>query len=223
MSENEEPIVPTLEFDQVSVKSSVEMEGVLTDLAFDLAPGKMLILRPESESHSTEIPALAAGLQDPDSGTVKYQGLEWPEVGPIRQCQLRSGIRRVFHGEGWISNLSTAENVVLSEMHHTSRPPKEIEEEAETLAREFGLDGLPSTNPAWVEPSILQRCEWVRAFIGAPVLIFLEVPMRGVSRKHQDSLISRATSSAASVVWLTSRASLIDAVSGDGVDLIKLS
>ena len=88
----------------------------------------------------------------------------------------RGQIGRIFDGPAWISNLDVDENILLPQRHHTSIPNAQLRDDAEALAKSFGLNGLPSTRPSMTPPHDLRRCACVRAFLGQPTLLLLERP-----------------------------------------------
>jgi phospholipid/cholesterol/gamma-HCH transport system ATP-binding protein len=151
---------------------------------------------------------LAEGLICPEEGHVLFQGDAWTTMLPEQVLQRRAQIGRVFDGHGWISNLNVNENVTLSQRHHTRRPATEILTEAEALARAFGLSELPKIRPALVSHQDLRRFEWIRAFIGQPLLVLLERPMQGVPLEHLPRLLGavrEACAHKAAVLWLTDK------------------
>jgi phospholipid/cholesterol/gamma-HCH transport system ATP-binding protein len=70
----------------------------------------------------------------------------------------------------------------------------------------FGLPGIPVSPPEDVAPFDLARAALVRAFLGAPMLILLEHPLRG---RYIDlveplvNVIADARRRGAAVLWLT--------------------
>lgn len=198
---------PILEFEDVTVAAAPPCWAGLERANARFLPGTLTLIRAEEGGESPPIADVAEGLLRPDTGRVRFLGEEWSAAPPERGLELRGLIGRVFDGCGWISNLSVEENVALSARHHTARLGAEILAEAASRARAFGLDGLPSGRPALVPRGVLRRAEWVRAFLGAPRLILLEHPMRGVHPERLPSLVAavrEACARGAAVVWMSS-------------------
>lgn len=200
--------VPILEFLNVSLRPASHDGAEMRDIRLRLMPGDIALIRLELGNESIPLADLAMGLIPPDSGSVLFQGKDWARMKPDREIQLRSRIGRVFNGHGWISNLTVLDNITLCERHNTLRPEDDIFEEAESIARAFGLDDIPAGQPAGIHPRDLRRAEWVRAFLGNPSLIVLERPTLGVAVEHISLLIRTAIGAAASggstLLWLTS-------------------
>jgi len=197
---------PILEFSDVTIAAAVREHAGLSQVSARLGPGTLTIVQLEPGNEHLPLADLATGLLDPEEGRVLFQGEAWTAMPPEQVLQRRAQIGRVFDGHGWISNLNVNENVTLAQRHHTRRPDVEILAEAEALARAFGLDELPKIRPALVAPQDLRRAEWVRAFLGQPLLVLLERPMQGVPPEQLPRLfgaVREACARKAAVLWLT--------------------
>ena len=172
----------------------------------NLVPGAMMLVQIEEGADELPLADAAVGLIEPDAGRVEFLGEIWPGMNASRQALMRGRIGRVFEHAGWVSNLDILENVCLAECHHTHRPLREIVEEAEGLARFFGVDGIPPGRPAFASNTTLRRLEWVRALLGRPALLILERPAHGMPKDCVYRLIDavvRAAEQRAAVLWTT--------------------
>jgi phospholipid/cholesterol/gamma-HCH transport system ATP-binding protein len=197
---------PILEFADVTIAAAPLGCAGMRCVNARFLPGTLTLIRAEEGSEQVPIAGMAEGLVPLEKGRVLFMGEDWTAMPPERALQRRARIGRVFDGCGWISNLSVEENVALSQRHHTRRPDAQILAEAGALARAFGLSDAPKIRPALVPHQDLRRAEWVRAFLGSPLLILLEYPMRGVSPGHLPRLIAavrEAIARKAAVLWLT--------------------
>jgi phospholipid/cholesterol/gamma-HCH transport system ATP-binding protein len=125
---------------------------------------------------------------------------------PDRASVLRGTIGRIFAREGWVRHRTLAENIMLSQLYHTTRPYDDIRREAQQLAQTFGLPGLPSGPVEALLPADLQRAACARAFMGDPALLILETPTRGVYPGIMGALVNtlrKAREREAAVLWLT--------------------
>jgi len=197
---------PILEFTDVTVAAAVRKHAGLGQVNARFRAGTLAIIQVEPGNEQLPLADLAEGLLCPEKGLVSFQGEAWTTMLPEQVLRRRAQIGRVFDGHGWISNLNVNENVTLSQRHHTRRPNAEILAEAEALAHAFGLSELPKTRPALVSHQNLRRAEWIRAFLGQPLLVLLERPMQGVPLEFMPHLISAAKTTAArgaALLWLT--------------------
>ena len=105
-------------------------------------------------------------------------------------------------------NLNVEENVTLAKKTSWVTLAASISIEVSHWLDQFGVEDLTRKRPAFVDPSILQWHQWIRAFLGKPELLILERPMRSLPNEWFPRLTSaldklRAGGSAA--IWMTNR------------------
>lgn len=158
---------------------------------------------PESAEHFADI---CCGLQPLQRGAVRFSGRDWAQVSDTESDAMRGRIGRVFHDVNWIAFLDMETNILLSQRHHTRRGLPELRAMAAELAYDFGLPGLPIGSPSMLPPTDLARAACIRAFLGDPMLVVLEYPLRSDDVELAAPLInavSRARNRGAAVIWLT--------------------
>src|SRR5687767_14098180 len=171
---------PILTFAEVTIRSSSQYGTGLANASFALNPGDLLLVRIERENERLPLADAAQGLLDGDYGAISFLGEDWRSFPADEAAARRAKIGRLFDDEGWISDLDVDENILLSQLHHTDRSEAEIMDEALTLARVFGLPGLPRGRPGEIRRWDLRKAGCIRAFLGQPKLIIIEQPIRGV-------------------------------------------
>ena len=202
---------PVLEFCDATIAPGSKDQSPVAGANFALRAGGLLLLRVDPMRAHLPIGDAAEGLVKPESGRVRFLGEDWGAMSAARGAQMRSRARRVFDGSGWVSNLDVSENVTLAERHWTRRSLDEVRGEAARLARACGLAAVPDGRPAWVAQTDLRRCEWVRAFMGQPALVILELPTEGLPTEYADRLIEvarEARGRGAAVLWTTTSAEI---------------
>ncbi len=195
---------PILQFDDVTVESHSVYESGIWNVCFSLQPGDLLLLRLEREHRRLPLADAAEGLVLPSHGRVLFLNEDWQTMSADHAAKQRGTIGRVFEDGGWITDLGVDENVTLAQRHHSSRDEGEIVREAASLARIFGLPGLPRGRPDKVRRQDLAKAACVRAFLGKPVLIILESPTRGVYADIIVTLVNAvhdARRGGAAVLW----------------------
>jgi phospholipid/cholesterol/gamma-HCH transport system ATP-binding protein len=195
---------PILKFDDVTIPSSPHYETELWDVSFELNQGDLLLVRIERENERLPLADAATGLAPPRQGSVQFLGEDWRDMSADRAAARRGRVGRLFEDEGWISDLEVDQNIMLAQRHHTRRSEEEIVEEALQFARIFGLPGLPRGRPASVRRWDLRKAACMRAFLGQPILIILEQPVRGVYADLIAPLLSSVRSArnrGAAVLW----------------------
>jgi len=196
-----------LEFDAVTIPSYGLYEMGLSDFSCSVNRGDFIAAWMDRGHAHVPLADAAQGLIDPEEGAVRIQGEDWRSLSGTKGAEYRGRTGRVFEEHGWISNLDADENITLSERHHTLRAEAEIRREADALARRFELDGVPASRMNALKRADRRRVEWIRAFIGKPLLVLLEHPMRNVFAHLADSLLEEVRTARAQgtgVIWLTS-------------------
>lgn len=200
-----------LKFTGVNLQDVPHEQSEMRGLTFLLESGSLMVLTVEAGHENLPLADAAEGLIVPAAGAVCWRNRAWSAMQPGEELSARSRIGRVFEKDGWISNLNVIENITLAQRHHTARPEKEIIAEADELARSFGLREAPRQRPAFVPRRELRLAEWIRAFMGNPLLLLLERPETGVMEENVPRLIKavrEARSRGAAVIWQTDRDSI---------------
>ncbi len=193
-------------FEGVTIPATLSHMTGIEGISLEARGGEVVLVRVEEGRERTPLADAAEGLVTPEAGRVCFLGEDWAGMGARRQAEQRGRIRRVFEHYGWISNLDVIENICMAECHHTGRDASDVQEEAEVLARRFGLDGIPAGRPTRQPPIKLRKLEWVRAFIGAPALVILERPLFGAPRADMGRLVEAVCEvcrNGAVVMWVT--------------------
>jgi len=118
---------------------------------------------------------------------------------------LRGHIGRLFHRPIRHDTPDIAARILLARRHHTRIPEAALRAEATAWALCFGLPGLPS-GPARLlaEPDLL-RAACVRAFLGRPRLVILELAAAAQQPDLLPALFSAGTEArgqGGAVIWL---------------------
>ena len=198
-----------LELDRATAESHAGYDAGLYDVSLALAPGDLALVRLESDAVRLPLADVASGVLDLESGAARFGGDDWARMSLTQSAKCRGRIGRTFEGHAWVSNLDVDENVLLARRHHTAATDAELADEAATLARHFGLPGLPRGRPNQTRRQDLQRAALVRAFIGSPLLLVLERPEHGVHPQVMPPLMNAvraACKRGAAVLWLTNYA-----------------
>ncbi len=188
---------PVLEFEDVAVPGGHPYDTALWQISFQLLQGQLMLVHLEAEQTRLPLADAAQGLVEPEAGCVQFLGQNWRELSQMAAAEARARIGRVFNDPGWLSELDIDDNIVLAQLHHTSRPESEIRDEAAELARAYSLPGLPKGRSSNVRRQDLRRAACVRAFLGKPALLILEEPTAGVYSEIMPALMTSVRSARA--------------------------
>lgn len=217
-----------LELRDVVLRALSGLSLAISDVSLIIRAGESCVISVKDREHGIGNPLfdLAQGVTEPDEGLISFMGRDWRDMTPTDQSKMRGRIGRVFETQGWISNLSVRENISLSQRHHTKRSEDEIAQEVEHLCSLAGLDAELEQRPEYAARGELQKSQWVRAFLGSPVLVLLEHPEVGVPPESVERLISmtgEAIHRGAAVVWMTSEQTVLSNKQFTGSQRLSLS
>lgn len=148
---------------------------------------------------------LCCGLMPLTAGRARFLGRDWPTVPYEHADALRGHIGRLFHQPLRSDTPDVAARVLLARLHHTHIPETDLRTQAAALAQRFGLPGLPAGPARLLSAGDLMRAACVRAFLGRPRLVILELPL---TVQHDDLLSAllavgaEARGRGAAVIWL---------------------
>lgn len=146
-------------------------------LSLSLEAGDLHLIHTRDRRRSTVIGDVLLGIEDPGGGRVRYLGHDWSTLDAAEAFRLRRTVGRIQATGNWIGTRSVMDNMLLPVLHHSLVPPDVLQEQAGSLARRFGLPGLPTLLPDECAVTDLQRAACVRAFLGRPALVILEYPI----------------------------------------------
>ena len=176
-------------------------------LSLTLREGDAVLIATEVRGDGTFLCDAAEGLTSPTEGEILFLEQAWRGLAPARAAALRSRIGRVFYGPAWISNLDVYENLVLATRHHTRLRESQLLDRTYELAEACGVERIPQDRPDAVRKDVLQKLQWVRAFLAHPKFVILEQPCEGLPPKditRLARLAERALSDGGAVLWTTS-------------------
>jgi phospholipid/cholesterol/gamma-HCH transport system ATP-binding protein len=212
---------PVLELDGAraapeAVWADAEAEAELPAIDLRLAPGAAALVEAPERRRGRALAALCAGLPRLAEGHARFLGQDWAALPRRRAEALRGRIGHIFAEDGgWLPHLSVEEGILLPQLHHGSAPEAALRRAAAALAVRFGLEGgLPEGRPAELSSLDLARAACVRAFLGEPMLLLLERPLRRglwtevLAGPLLDAL-AEARGRGAACVWLSERPSAV--------------
>ena len=139
---------------------------VLAQVDLDVAAGEVVAVVGRSGSGKTTLLTLAAGLEDPDAGTVSLLGR------PVRQAPSWSELAMLPQALGLLEELTIYENVDLP-LRLGGVEGLDVDE----LLGRLGLDHLVARHPSEVSLGEQQRAALARAAVTRPVVLLTDEPI----------------------------------------------
>ena len=195
-----------LRFKKVKLVTEQGGGGETIDFEMNLDGGDLALVNLERPRFGSILADACCGLHQAAEGAIFFLGKDWSLLPSNTANALRGRIGRVFTFGNWINRLTLLENILLPQLHHTSRKFTELRNQAVHLAEHFGLPGLPTGLPDDAMRTDHQRAACIRAFLGQPSLILLEEPTFGVYPEILPPLINairNACDRGCGVIWLT--------------------
>lgn len=175
-------------------------------LRLELCEGDFAVIEVPGPRRGAAFADLCSGLAPLAGGEVRFLGRDWSTMPREHADALRGHIGRLFHQPMRADTQDVAARVLLGRLHHTRIREAELRAEAMALAQLFGLPGLPAGPARLVAEPDLLRAACVRAFLGSPRLVILELPMAAQGEDLRSALLgtgAEARGRGAAVMWLT--------------------
>ena len=170
-----------------------------------LAAGEFALVEVVGRRRAAAFADVCMGLTPLAGGEARVLGREWRALTAEHADALRGRIGRLFAMPIRLDTSDVAARVLLARLYHTRIPESVLRAEAAALAVRLGLPGLPTGPARLLSDADLLRAGCVRAFLGAPRLLILELPLSA----QEDAVLSaclslgaEARSSGAAVLWL---------------------
>lgn len=178
MTDSSSPLLPALEFRDVSV--GFDDKPALRDISFQLHKGEMIFVTGESGSGKSVLLRLAIGLLKPDAGQVFVGGREIQTLDEAELLAIRGGVMgMVFQEDSLFTGLSVYENVAYRLKEHNWQR-EEITKAVTEVLDFVGLAGEEDKLPEHLSGGMKRRLEIARALVGWPSLMLFDEPTMGL-------------------------------------------
>jgi NitT/TauT family transport system ATP-binding protein len=192
------PQPPQIAFADVTL----ELGGktIIENLSLGVRPGEFLCIVGASGCGKTTALRLAAGLYQPTSGKVNFDGQ--PMTQPRREIAI------VFqdYGKALLPWRNAAGNVSLA-LEAAGMPASERPARIQELLRTVGLPGHAGKYPAEMSGGMQQRLQIARCLAQEPKALLMDEPfgaLDAMTRQGlQDEVLALVAASAASVIFVT--------------------
>src|SRR5579863_9710767 len=178
---------PVLSFENVSI--GFDTGNVLDGLSFFVAPRETKILIGVSGSGKTLILKLAAGLLQPDSGTVRMLGHDLGRMTEKELLAFRRNIGFVFQEGALFDSLTVAENVAYS-LREERMDEDEIEPRVRESLRFVEMEDTLEKLPAELSGGMRRRVSIARALVSRPHVVLYDSPTAGLDPVTSQTIIT---------------------------------
>ena len=189
MGNSSEPIVHIKHLTK-SYRRGEQIVPVLTDITFDIPTGEFIALMGPSGSGKSTLLNLIAGIDKPDSGTLKVGGTDIALLSEGELADWRAAnIGFIFQFYNLMPVLTAFENVELP-LLLTPLSFKERQERVELALVMVGLSDRMEHYPSELSGGQQQRVAIARAFISDPVILVADEPTGDLDRTAAEEILA---------------------------------
>ena len=204
------PSMPRLSVESVTKR----FPGVLAldNVSLRVMSAETLALIGENGAGKSTLMKILAGIQSPDSGTLRLADRLTDKLAPIHfrspRAAIASGISLIHQELNLHENLSIAENIYLGREPNRRGWLKrgEMAGQAETFLRRVGLDVSPLENLASLSTASRQLVEVAKALSTGASVVIMDEPTSSLSTKEAERLFE-----------------VVDSLRSDGVSVVYIS
>jgi len=167
-----------VQFDNVGLRHGAEPE-VLSDISFNLYPGRFYFLTGASGAGKTSLLKLLYLAQRPSRGAIRMFGTDVITLPRSRLPGFRRRLGVVFQEFRLVPHLSAFDNVALP-LRVAGVPESELEKPVADMLDWVGLAHRADARPATLSGGEQQRVAIARAVIGRPEMLVADEPTGNV-------------------------------------------
>ena len=178
------PSTPIVEIKHLtkSYRRGGQTVPVLTNLSFDIPRGEFIALMGPSGSGKSTLLNLIAGIDKPDSGSLRVGGVDITALSEVELADWRSiNVGFIFQFYNLMPVLTAFENVELP-LLLTRLTRRERNERVELALAMVGLTDRMEHSPSELSGGQQQRVAIARAFITDPAILVADEPTGDLDR-----------------------------------------
>jgi phospholipid/cholesterol/gamma-HCH transport system ATP-binding protein len=162
---------------------------VLTGLTFSVVPSETKVLIGESGTGKSLTLKLAAGLLQPDSGSVHVLGRDLSQMTEKEFLDFRRHIGFVFQEGALFDSLSVADNVAYR-LREDHMDEVEVEQRVRESLRFVEMEEAIEKFPPELSGGMKRRVSIARALVARPPLVFYDSPTAGLDPVTSQTIIT---------------------------------
>ncbi len=163
------------------IHKAFEDKQVLSGVDLEVYPGETVVVLGRSGSGKTVLTSMLVGLNFPDAGSIKVEGVEITEFASDadwRELRLKSGY--LFQGSALYDSMTVGENVAFPMVQHTEWDEAEIVRRVAEKLGQVGLAGVEPLDPTALSGGMQRRAALARSLALDPQIIIYDEPTSGL-------------------------------------------
>ncbi|MEU8621237.1 ABC transporter ATP-binding protein [Streptomyces sp. NPDC048623] len=167
-----------------NVSHAYQTATVLSEVDVTVGEGEKVALVGPSGSGKTTLLYCLAGLIQPSSGRISFQGKDLGAIGDAQRSEVRQrSFGFVFQSAELVPELTLRENVLLP-LELQKVPVRERTRRVDELLERLGLAEQAKKRPAKVSGGQAQRAAVARAVVHRPAVVFADEPTGALDRAN---------------------------------------
>lgn len=177
---------------------------LLNKCNFDLFEGESVVLIGPSGQGKTSLLKLMAGLLEPTSGTLEFEGENWSKLSITQRNYHYRKRGMLFQKNALFDSMTAIENVCFPLQELAAGKEDEIKQKAQSLLHAVGLDHAANLFPDEMSGGMQKRLGIARALVLKPPILLNDDPVAGLdpitSRKIIELILNLKKESGITVV-----------------------
>ena len=153
---------------------------VLEDVSVTFETGKTNLIIGRSGSGKTVLLKTLVGLHEPDTGCVRYDDINFTQLGFRERKAIRKDIGMIFQGGALLDSSTVEENVKLPLDLFTEQSEAEKLERVNFCLQRVRLETANHLYPAELSGGMIKRVAIARAIVLNPRYLFCDEPNSGL-------------------------------------------
>lgn len=153
---------------------------IFDDITLNIRRGKVTAIMGPSGTGKTTLLRLIGGQLRPQSGQIRFDGQNIPELRRDALFALRKRMGMLFQSGALFTDLSVFENVAFPLREHTKLPEPLLRSLVLMKLEAVGLRGARDLNPSELSGGMARRVALARAIAFDPSLIMYDEPFVGL-------------------------------------------
>jgi len=162
------------------LRKSFGAQAVLNGVSFALKRGEILSVLGRSGTGKSVLLRLLIGLDKPDSGSIRMNGMEIAELKPDKLNEARRNIGFLFQQAALYDSLSLLANVEFPLLRHLKEKKQLPRERAQELLASVGLEKDLNKMPGEISGGMKKRAALARALALDPSIVLFDEPTAGL-------------------------------------------
>ncbi|MGX2943578.1 ABC transporter ATP-binding protein [Enterococcus alishanensis] len=170
---------------------NMEPQQVLKNIQLTINKGEFVSIMGASGSGKSTLLYTISGMTQPTSGTIEFSGEKLANLSEEQLTNLRlTKMGFVFQQANLLKNFNLRDNIVLSAYLGKKEPQQQIDERADKLMQQTGVNQLALKDITQASGGQLQRVAICRALINNPEIIFGDEPTGALNSKSAAEIMN---------------------------------